>query len=69
MLNWLKRMLLGFDRTEAASERAAKAMEDIADSLESARDGLRQRLGMEPPREASLEASEPVRNSRRKASV
>jgi hypothetical protein len=44
MFAWLKRLLLGFDRTEAASERAAVALEDIASMLEKARDALQQRL-------------------------
>jgi hypothetical protein len=44
MLNWIRKLITGIDRTEAASERAATAMEGIADLLEQARDALKQRL-------------------------
>jgi hypothetical protein len=45
MFNWIKKLLGGMDRTEAASERAAAAMEGIADLLEKAHLALQQRLG------------------------
>jgi len=44
-MNFL-RSIFGFtDRTAAASDRAARAMEDIADILEGTRDALASRLG------------------------
>jgi hypothetical protein len=47
MFSWLRTVLAGFDRQSAASDRAAVAMEDIAATLESARDQLKSRLGIE----------------------
>lgn len=44
MLNWVRNLLSGFDRTQAASERTATAMEDIADMVEQARDQLKAKL-------------------------
>jgi hypothetical protein len=37
------------DRTTVASERTAKAAEDIAELMEQARDQFRARLGIEAP--------------------
>jgi hypothetical protein len=45
MFQWIKKLIGGMDRTEAASERAAVAMEGIADLLEKAHLALQQRLG------------------------
>jgi len=60
MIAWLKNLLLGFDRTSAATERTAKAAEDIADTMESLRDQLRSRLGIEAAAPAKqLPAAEP----------
>src|SRR5262249_25519454 len=69
MFNWIKKVIGGMDRTEAASERAAVALEGIADLLEKAHLALQQRLGAadEP---AAVEEKEPVRNgSKRIASA
>jgi hypothetical protein len=48
-MEWLRRLFGGLDRTTAAADRAAKAGEDIADMMESVRDQLRARLGIEGP--------------------
>jgi hypothetical protein len=45
MFNWIKKLVSGMDRTEAASVRAAVAVEGIADLLEKAHLALQQRLG------------------------
>jgi len=62
MFAWLKALFSGMDRQTAAAERAAKASEDIADMLESVRDQLRGRLGIESPQPAvaALPASPPA---------
>jgi hypothetical protein len=69
MLIWIKRLFGGFDRTEAASERAAVAMEGIADLLEEAHTALRQRLQGAPEAATALpdqaEAA-PARNGRKR---
>jgi hypothetical protein len=44
MFHWIKKLFTGLDRTEAASERAAVALEGIADLLEKAHVALQQRL-------------------------
>jgi hypothetical protein len=68
MITWLKRLFGGLDRTEAASERAATAMEGIADLLEQAHVALRQRLqgGAEPVPALDQAEKEPSRNGRRR---
>lgn len=48
MFGWLKSLFGGMDRTEAASLRAAEAMESIATMIEEARDRIRERLGTAP---------------------
>jgi hypothetical protein len=45
MFNWIKKLIGGMDRTEAASERGAVATEGIADLLEKTHLALQQRLG------------------------
>lgn len=54
MFTWLKALFGSMDRQTAAAERAAKAMEDIATDLESARDQFRARLGIEAPTPAPV---------------
>lgn len=47
MFNWLRKLLGSFDRQQAAADRAAVALEEIALDLESVRDALRVRLNAE----------------------
>ncbi len=49
MIAWLKGLFGSMDRQTTAADRAARAMEDIADDLESVRDQFRARLGIAPP--------------------
>jgi hypothetical protein len=49
MFAWVKSLFGSMDRTTAASERTAKAAEDIADMMEQVRDQFRGRLGIEAP--------------------
>ena len=44
MFDWLKRLIGTFDRQQAAADRAAVALEAIADDLETLRDGLNAHL-------------------------
>jgi hypothetical protein len=69
MFDWLKRLFGHLDRQQNAADRAAAAMEGIADTLEQLRDSLRARLhGTESP--PALECrGEPENGRRRKASV
>ena len=45
MPSWIKYLFGSFDRQQLAADRAAKALEDVADMLESARDQFCARLG------------------------
>lgn len=49
MFGWLKGWFSSMDRVTAAQERTAKASEDIAGAVESVRDQLFARLGIEAP--------------------
>lgn len=49
MFTWIKSLFSSMDRQQAAADRAARAMEDIADDLEAVRDQMRSRLGLEAP--------------------
>jgi hypothetical protein len=65
LLNWIRKLITGIDRTEAASERAAAAMKGIADLLEQAHVALRQRLiSSEPEPAEPLPA--PAKNGKKK---
>jgi hypothetical protein len=44
MFDWLKKLFGAFDRQHAAADRAASAMEAIAEDLETMRNALRARL-------------------------
>jgi hypothetical protein len=48
-MNWLKRLFGMMDRMDAASDRAAAAMENIALTLERADTLIAQRFGFEAP--------------------
>lgn len=45
-MTWLKKLFGMMDRSDAASERIAVALEDMATALETARDRLNGRLGI-----------------------
>jgi hypothetical protein len=69
MITWLKKLFGGLDRTEGASERAALAMEGIADLLKQAHTALRQRLSGTPaPAPAALDQAEtqPAKSGRKR---
>lgn len=71
MMTWIKRLFGVLDRTDAASERIALAMEGMATDIEAARGMLRDRLGIDG-NEASLPApalpaaEEPARRNGKK---
>ncbi len=70
MLNWIKSLFTRLDRGDAAAERIAVALEQMAGDIEAARDQLRNRLGIEAePAGVLANVEEPARNGRRKASV
>lgn len=71
MFSWIKSLFGSMDRQTAAADRAAKAVEDIADMMEQCRDQIRGRLGIEGPAEKALapapetaQESEPVKRGR-----
>ncbi len=68
-IGWLKRLFGGMDRSEAASERIATALEGMAADLEAARDALRQRLGIEEQSAGEPLAIEGTRNGKRKSAA
>jgi hypothetical protein len=49
MLEWIKKLFLGFDRQARAVERTARAFEDIAEDAETLRDQFRAKLRGELP--------------------
>ncbi len=70
MLSWLKSLFTRLDRGDAAAERIAVALEQMAGDVEAARDALRGRLGIEAePAGVLANVEEPARNGRRKVSV
>ncbi len=71
MLNWIRGLFTRLDRGDAAAERIAVALEQMAGDVEAARDALRGRLGIEAVEPAGVLANveEPARNGRRKVSV
>jgi hypothetical protein len=70
MFHWIKKLFTGLDRTEAASERAAVAMEGIADLLKQAHVALRERLAgpadSQPTPALEGQESASARNGRKK---
>ncbi len=67
MLNWITRLFGSWDRQEKAADRAAVALEDIADDLERVRDTLHARLNGTDAPAIHEERSESARNGKRKA--
>jgi hypothetical protein len=66
MLNWIRKLFTGLDRTEAASDRAALALEGIADLLEQAHVALRQRLVGSSEPEPAEPLPAPAKNGKKK---
>jgi hypothetical protein len=61
MFNFIRKLFGGLDRSEAAAERVALAVEGLAEDLEGLRARVRQRLGLDAPAgPAAPEAPEAV---------
>ena len=65
-MEWLKTLFSRWDRQTAAADRAAVALENIADDLELVRDQLRARLNGTEAAPAIEDRGEPSRNGRKR---